>query len=186
MNEVYYDEKADRTFWLQGSMKRYISEKPQAFKYKKLQTAAFHPTKENGDIGWDLRCLEDENFRNYFTELGQINTREKILELSPGSRYTFSTGLAIELPLGYNGILKPRSGLAVKNGVCVLAGVIDNGYRGEVKICLLNTSARTIRIDIGDKIAQMIIVKECKGQFIEADELNDTSRGEKGFGSTGK
>jgi len=154
------------------------------FKYKIINEGAKAPIKKNGDIGWDLFCVEDHKFHDVF-ENGKFQN-QKCYELQAGTRRTFKTGISIELPEFYHAILKPRSGLAVKDGIDVLAGVIDNSYRGEILVCLQNLSHHTVRICAGDKIAQMIIVKENEGRFTKVSELSETDRGENGFGSTGK
>lgn len=153
-----------------------------SFKYKLLEESGQKPHKKIGDIGWDLFCIEDEDFQDIFDG----SKYRRCYELGAGSRHTFRTGISIELPEGYHSILKPRSGLAVKDGLDVLAGVIDNSYRGEILVCLQNLSNRTVKICSGEKIAQMIIIKEIEGFFTKAEELTQTERGSKGFGSTGK
>ena len=80
----------------------------------------------------------------------------------------------------------PRSGLSVNNGIDILAGVIDSGYRGEVKVCMLNTSDTLVHIHPGDRVAQLIIQKVEDVEFLEVESLDDTDRGEGGFGSSGK
>ena len=149
------------------------------FCWEQLHEDAVAPEKDCGDVGWDLRCIDDGFQRVYSID-------KSCYELPAGGRHVFHTGLAIELPDGYHGILKPRSGLAVKKGIDVLAGVIDNSYRGEIMICLQNNGAQTVRICAGDKIAQMIIIKECEGRFRRIASVSDTKRGDKGFGSTGR
>ncbi len=97
------------------------------------------------------------------------------------------TGLFIELPVGYEAQVRPRSGLAFKNGVTCLnsPGTIDADYRGELKVILVNLSHDDFTINNGDRIAQMVIAKHERAAFIEVQELSETSRGEGGFGSTG-
>ena len=97
------------------------------------------------------------------------------------------TGLFIELPVGYEAQVRPRSGLAFKNGVTCLnsPGTIDADYRGELKVILVNLSHDDFTINNGDRIAQMVIAKHERAEFIEVQELSETSRGEGGFGSTG-
>ena len=98
------------------------------------------------------------------------------------------TGLFIELPVGYEAQVRPRSGLAFKNGVTCLnsPGTIDADYRGELKVILVNLSHEDFTINNGDRIAQMVIAKHERAEFIEVQELSETSRGQGGFGSTGK
>ena len=107
--------------------------------------------------------------------------------LKPLQRALIPTGLFVELPDGYEAQVRPRSGLALKNGVTVLnsPGTIDSDYRGEIKIILINLSNETTIINTGERIAQLIISKYEKVSFKEVDELNETKRGEGGFGHTG-
>jgi dUTP pyrophosphatase len=97
------------------------------------------------------------------------------------------TGLFIELPIGYEAQVRPRSGLAYKNGVTCLnsPGTIDADYRGELKVILVNLSHDDFTINNGDRIAQMVIAKHERAEFIEVQELSSTERGAGGFGSTG-
>ena len=106
--------------------------------------------------------------------------------LQPMQRFAFSTNLSLEIPDGYFGRIAPRSGLAFKQGIDVLAGIIDSDYRGEIKVILINLSDKPSSFSSGDKIAQIIFEKHYDFTLELADELDDTSRGEKGFGSTGK
>lgn len=107
--------------------------------------------------------------------------------LKPLQRALIPTGLFIELPDGYEAQVRPRSGLALKKGVTVLnsPGTIDSDYRGEIKVILINLSNETTIINTGERIAQMIISKYERVQLKEVDELNETERGEGGFGHTG-
>ena len=102
-------------------------------------------------------------------------------------RVMVPTGLFIELPIGYEAQVRPRSGLAAKNGVTCLnsPGTIDADYRGELKVILVNLSHEDFTINNGDRIAQMIIAKHERAEFIEVQELSTTERGAGGFGSTG-
>ncbi len=108
--------------------------------------------------------------------------------LAPGARAAVRTGIAIELPAGHAGLVLPRSGLAARHGIAIVnaPGLIDPGYRGELKVLLLNTD-RTAPFEIapGDRIAQLTIVAVAAPQVVEADALAATVRGEGGFGSTG-
>lgn len=107
--------------------------------------------------------------------------------LKPLQRALIPTGLYIELPDGYEAQVRPRSGLALKKGVTVLnsPGTIDSDYRGEIKVIMINLSNETTVINTGERIAQLIVAKYEKVQFKEVDELNETERGEGGFGHTG-
>ena len=103
-------------------------------------------------------------------------------------RAIVETGLFIELPVGYDAQIRPRSGLAAKNGLTVLnsPGTIDADYRGEVKVILVNLSNDDFTINDGERIAQMVIAKHEQAEWIEVEELADSERGAGGFGSTGK
>ncbi|MDO4241659.1 MAG: dUTP diphosphatase [Microbacteriaceae bacterium] len=122
-----------------------------------------------GDAGADLRSTE-------------------ALTLQPGERALVSTGVKVALPEGYALYVMPRSGLAVKNGVTVLnaPGVVDSGYRGEIKVPLINHDPReAFEIAPGDRIAQMVIMAVPRVIFNEVEQLSESVRGEGGFGSTG-
>jgi dUTP pyrophosphatase len=124
----------------------------------------------DGDAGLDLVSVE-------------------AVELPPGGRARVRTGIAIELPAGHAGLVVPRSGLAARHGVTVLnaPGLIDAGYRGEVAVLLVNTDQQaTFRVDAGDRIAQLVVVAVSTPEPVVADALATTTRGEGGFGSTGR
>ncbi|MHA1390318.1 MAG: dUTP diphosphatase, partial [Candidatus Thorarchaeota archaeon] len=108
-------------------------------------------------------------------------------EIKPGERYAVPTGIAVEIPVGYEGQVRPRSGLALKEGLTVLntPGTIDSGYRGEVKTIIINQGDTAFKISKGMRISQLAIRPVPEVSFIEVDELSDTDRGEGGFGSTG-
>lgn len=107
--------------------------------------------------------------------------------LRPLQRHLFSTGLFIELPLGYEAQVRPRSGLAFKKGLTVLnsPGTIDADYRGEVGVILVNLSEQDVTIEPNERIAQLVIAKHERAEFELTEELSSTARGEGGFGSTG-
>jgi len=107
--------------------------------------------------------------------------------LNPLERAIVKTGLFIELPIGFEAQVRPRSGLAAKKGVTVLnsPGTIDADYRGEIGVILVNLSNEPFVIENGERIAQLIIAKHERADWIEVQELSETSRGEGGFGSTG-
>ncbi len=111
------------------------------------------------------------------------------LTLAPGGgRGLVATGAAIAIPEGYAGFVQPRSGLALRHGVTCLntPGLIDSGYRGELKVLLVNTDpSEAFEIQRGDRIAQLVIQRVEHAQFVEVDELPDSVRGDGGFGSTG-
>jgi len=108
--------------------------------------------------------------------------------LKPLERKLIATGLLMELPQGYEAQVRPRSGLAIKNGITVLntPGTIDADYRGEIGVILVNLSAESFTVNDGDRIAQMVIAKHETAIWDEVDELSETDRGEGGFGSTSK
>ena len=105
--------------------------------------------------------------------------------LYPGQRLSIPTGFAWAIPLGQVGMIRPRSGLAVRNGIDVLAGVIDADYRGEVAVILVNHGDTPLKISKGARIAQMVVQPCMVGVTVECDELPTTERGNGGFGSTG-
>lgn len=122
-----------------------------------------------GDAGADLVATED-------------------VVLAPGERATVGTGLSIALPHGYVGFVMPRSGLAAKHGITIVnaPGTVDAGYRGEIRVTLLNTDAReSYAITAGDRIAQLIVMALPAVRFVEVERLPGSERGENGFGSTG-
>ena len=112
---------------------------------------------------------------------------EAPVTLKPGERGLIPAGFAMALPFGFEAQVRPRSGLAVKNGLTVLnaPGTIDSDYRGEVKVPLINLGAEPFVIERGMRIAQMVIAPVVQGDFAEVDELDETVRGAGGFGSTG-
>lgn len=135
---------------------------------KKLNPSATIPTQANEtDAGYDLVSVESYT-------------------LKPSERKLFKTGLAVEIPQGFYGRVAPRSGLAYKHGIDVLAGVIDSGYRGEVGVILINLGSVDMTISTGDRLAQLIIEYCHHPKIIEVESLEDSSRSAKGFGSSGK
>jgi len=135
-----------------------------------LITASVLPTYAHpGDAGADLHASE-------------------ALVLAPGERALVGTGVSIALPDGYAAFVVPRSGLAVKHGITVVnsPGTVDAGYRGEVKVCLLNTDRDTpFPINVGDRIAQLIVAPVARAVFVPVERLPGSMRGVGGFGSTG-
>src|SRR3989338_3455480 len=105
--------------------------------------------------------------------------------LLPGERKVIPTGIAMAIPPGYVGLLWDKSGMASNYGLKTMGGVIDSGYRGEIKIVVHNLSYKPYTFETGTKIAQMLIQPVEQKQLVEVEELDDTSRGEGGFGSTG-
>ena len=108
--------------------------------------------------------------------------------LQPLERRLIPTGLFLALPAGYEAQVRPRSGLALKKGITVLntPGTIDADYRGEIMVALFNQTQEVQKIEVGERIAQIVIAPFLKAEFEETNELSDTVRGEGGFGSTGK
>ena len=117
----------------------------------------------------------------------RANLNEDVV-LKSLERALIPTGLRIELPIGYEAQVRPRSGLAAKHGITVLnsPGTIDADYRGEIKVILVNLSNENFTIKHGERIAQMVIAKHETATFVEVSELSQTQRGEGGFGHTGK
>jgi len=110
------------------------------------------------------------------------------LVLAAGARHAVPTGLALAIPVGYEGQVRPRSGLALSHGVTVAnaPGTIDADYRGELKVILVNLGAEAYTIEPGQRIAQLVIAPVAHVDLVEVDTLGETERGEGGFGSTGK
>jgi len=107
--------------------------------------------------------------------------------IHPGERKTVGTGVSMEIPEGFYGRVAPRSGLAAKHGVDVLAGVVDSSYRGEIKVVLLNTDRHnTFHVEKGDRIAQIIFEGHFNFPLAESDSLDESRRGAGGFGSSGR
>jgi dUTP pyrophosphatase len=122
-----------------------------------------------GDAGADLAIAED-------------------CELAPGERRLVGTGVAIALPPGWAGFVHPRSGLAARSGLTIVnaPGTVDAGYRGEIRICLLNTDlAQPVRLRRGDLIAQLVVQRVAEADFELLDQLPESARGQRGHGSTG-
>ena len=109
------------------------------------------------------------------------------VELGPGERATVGTGLALAIPEGFAGFVQPRSGLAAGHGITIVnaPGLIDSGYRGEVRVVLLNTDRRApFVVERGMRIAQLVILAVPEAELVEVDELPETERGVRGFGSS--
>jgi dUTP pyrophosphatase len=139
----------------------------ELLKFRKLDERATLPTRGSRDsAGLDLYSIE-------------------AVSLEPGQRAMARTGLAVAIPEGFYGRLAPRSGLATKKGLDVLAGVIDADYRGEIGCLLHNAGEERIELVENSKICQLIIEKIVTPQAVWADDLGDTERGPGGFGSTG-
>ena len=138
-------------------------------KFRRIDPSAELPTYAHpGDAGMDIRSIEE-------------------LTIEPGARALVHTGLVMVLPPRYEAQVRPRSGLALKNGVTVLntPGTIDEGYRGEIGVILANFGSEPFKVEKGAKIAQMVIAPCARAEIVETDEVDDTVRGTGGFGSSG-
>ncbi|KUR72570.1 deoxyuridine 5'-triphosphate nucleotidohydrolase [Novosphingobium fuchskuhlense] len=109
------------------------------------------------------------------------------VDLAPGARHAVATGLAMAIPEGFEIQVRPRSGLALKHGVTVpnTPGTIDSDYRGELKVIMINLGAETFSIRRGDRVAQLVLAPVTRASWLEVESLDETARGEGGFGSTG-
>jgi len=140
-------------------------------RFRRLDERALLPTRAHpDDAGLDLYAMEE-------------------LELAPGDRASVGTGIAVEIPGGHAGLVLPRSGLADRHGIALVnaPGLIDSGYRGELRALLLNTDRATpFRVTRGDRIAQLVIVRIETPAPVEAAELELSERGAGGFGSSGQ
>ena len=139
--------------------------------FTRLGDSARPPARaHDGDAGYDLHASEPAT-------------------LGPGERASIGTGLALAIPDGCAGLVLPRSGLAARHGISVVnaPGLIDAGYRGELRVLLLNTDrAETFEVAPGDRIAQLVIVRHEAPELVEVDSLDGSARGAGGFGSTGR
>jgi dUTP pyrophosphatase len=127
--------------------------------------------------------------RAYAGDAGIDLTASEPAELAPGGRATVATGLAVAVPEGHAGLVLPRSGLASKHGIGVLnaPGLIDSGYRGELRVLLLNADpAESFDVAPGDRIAQLVVTPVAEVEAVEVASLDETSRGLAGFGSSGR
>ena len=133
---------------------------------QRMDDAKIPSYAHHGDAGMDLYSLEEST-------------------LKAGERAVIRTGIKMAIPHGYVGLVRDRSGLAVKNGITVMAGVVDSGYRGEVGVVLRNTSKEDLQITKHMRIAQMLIMPVMHAEIRDSESLDDTARGHGGFGSTG-
>lgn len=140
-------------------------------RFARLADGAAAPERaHDDDAGYDLRAAE-------------------AAVIAPGERASVGTGIAVAIPDGHAGLVLPRSGLAARHGVSLVnaPGLIDAGYRGELRVLLLNTDRHdTFEVAPGDRIAQLVIVAHAAPEAIEVDSLDETVRGADGFGSTGR
>jgi dUTP pyrophosphatase len=149
---------------------KHVSATPAPLRVQRLDPRAVLPTRAHpGDAGLDLRALDGGT-------------------LAPGERAGVGTGIAVEIPHGQAGLVLPRSGLAARHGIALVnaPGLIDAGYRGELRVLLLNTDrAGSFTWSPGDRIAQLVLVEVCLGEVMEVAELQTSERGAGGFGSSG-
>jgi dUTP pyrophosphatase len=142
-----------------------------SLRFRRLSAAARPPAQaHDGDAGYDLHAAE-------------------AVTIDPGERASVGTGIAVAIPAGEAGLVIPRSGLAARHGISVVnaPGLIDSGYRGELRVLLLNTDrAHAFAVELGDRIAQLVIVSVQTPALEEAEQLDETARGAGGFGSTGR
>ena len=139
------------------------------------------------DHGRDMPLPAYETEQAAGMDLRAAIAPEETLVLAPGKRLAIPTGLAIALPPGFEAQVRPRSGLALKNGVTALnsPGTIDADYRGEIKVILINHGSEAVTFQRGDRIAQLLIAPVTRAVWAETDSLDETARGVGGFGSTG-
>ncbi|HWJ42210.1 MAG TPA: dUTP diphosphatase [Solirubrobacterales bacterium] len=137
----------------------------------KLKDEATLPSRAHpGDAGLDLYACEAAH-------------------IGPGERWSLGTGVGVEIPEGHAGLVLPRSGLARDHGISLVnaPGLIDSGYRGELRVLLLNTDpAETFRVEPGERIAQLVLTPILVAEPVDADALNESPRGRSGFGSSGR
>jgi dUTP pyrophosphatase len=137
-------------------------------KFKRVHPDAVIPERQReGDACYDLCSIEHVN-------------------LIPGATWAVDTGLQMEMPIYLEARIRPRGGLALHHGIVPVPGTIDSGYRGNIKVIFVNNSQRDMEIRKGDRVAQMSFHGRCHVTFEVVEELNDTERGEGGFGSTGQ
>jgi dUTP pyrophosphatase len=140
-------------------------------RFSRLAVAARPPTQaHDGDAGYDLRASE-------------------AVTIAPGDRASVGTGIAVAIPEGQAGLVLPRSGLAARHGISLVnaPGLIDSGYRGELRVLLLNTDrSQPFEVEPGDRIAQLMLVRVQTEELEEVAELDETARGAGGCGSTGR
>ena len=143
----------------------------ESLEFVRLTGEAKAPARaHDGDAGYDLHAAEATS-------------------LEPGARASVGTGIAVAIPDGHAGLVLPRSGLALKHGIALVnaPGLIDAGYRGEVRVLLLNTDREAaFEIEVGDRIAQLVIVKHATPDLAEVEQLAESVRGAGGFGSSGR
>ncbi|MCB0826691.1 MAG: dUTP diphosphatase [Armatimonadetes bacterium] len=137
----------------------------------------------------EVVCIDGATLPKYETEgaAGMDLRSIEAVALGPLERRLVRTGLRIAVPKGYEAQIRPRSGLALKRGISMVntPGTIDSDYRGEVGVILINLSQETVELDAGERIAQMVIAPVAQAKLVAVDELDQTQRGEGGFGSTG-
>jgi dUTP pyrophosphatase len=142
-----------------------------SLEFARLTAAAVAPSRaHHDDAGYDLYAAE-------------------AVSLVPGARASVGTGIAVAIPDGHAGLVLPRSGLALKHGIALVnaPGLIDAGYRGEVRVLLLNTDREAaFEVEVGDRIAQLVIVAHASPELVDVEQLTESARGAGGFGSSGR
>jgi dUTP pyrophosphatase len=152
---------------MKKEVKKKVGEKRVVLSFLKLSKGAEAPEYAlESDAGFDLKAFEN-------------------VSIFPFDQKSVSTGIAVEIPEGYVGIVRDRAGIVQKMNVHTVAGTFDSGFRGEVSIILVNMNDKTIEIEKGMRIAQIILVPVIKAEIKEVKKLSSTERGDKGFGSTG-
>lgn len=138
------------------------------------------------DLRADLWSIKEKFLFDTEIIRNEDNTVKGLL-INPGGRALIPTGIQMALPVGYEAQIRPRSGLALKNGISIVnsPGTIDSDYRGDVGIILINHGFEPFMVEQGDRIAQMVITQHTRVEFVEVEELSDTDRGDGGFGHTG-
>ena len=140
-------------------------------RFRRLSQAARPPAQAHeGDAGYDLHAAE-------------------AVTIAAGERASVGTGIAVAIPDGHAGLVLPRSGLALEHGIALVnaPGLIDSGYRGELRVLLLNTDpSEPFEVSVGDRLAQLVVVAVSLAEPVAVDELTDSARGEGGFGSSGR
>lgn len=138
------------------------------------------------DLRADLWSIKEKFLFDTEIIRNEDNTVKGLL-INPGGRALIPTGIQMALPVGYEAQIRPRSGLALKNGISIVnsPGTIDSDYRGDIGIILINHGFEPFMVEQGDRIAQMVIAQHTQVEFVEVEELSDTDRGDGGFGHTG-
>ncbi len=167
VHNIDFHQSFNAKFWSKKMNKNVL-------KFKRLSLEAKLPSyAKDGDSGMDVCAM--------------LNHYGRTVVIKPGERAAIPTGWSVEIPKGFEIQVRPRSGLAIQNGVTVLntPGTIDCGYRGECKVIMINLGSNDFEIKDGDRIAQFVLAPVVRAEIVEVDELSETERGDGGFGSTG-